>query len=130
MLRRLYICDVGPAPFSVHTVKDLGKAVDDSACVTVANHCLQIATHWLRNPPEMFSVLELEEFVVLSLFHDVYYYDDFTYHDIRPIEDMKPFLRFTRPAEVVGGHLALRPDINKLKEMKFGRWTGSSPWCR
>jgi hypothetical protein len=119
MLRRLLICDVGPAPFSVHAVEGLMGHMEEDACVSVTNHCLQVATHWLRNPIEMFEVLELEEFIALSIFHDIYYYDDFTHHDTRPVEDMKPFLRFTRPAEVIGGHLNHRPDAKALKSMKF-----------
>lgn len=117
-LKRFWMCDIGPAPFSVHTVEALHIS-DEHATVTVANHCLQVATHWLRNPPELFEVLELEEFIVLSLFHDVYYYDDFPNHDIRSIEALKPFLRYERPVALVGGHLQLGYDEEKVKTGKF-----------
>ena len=42
--------------------------------VTVAEHCLQVATHWLRHPPGAYTVSELDELIVLSLFHDIHYY--------------------------------------------------------
>lgn len=119
MLQRFFICDVGPAPFSVHAIEDLAIEKHEEVYVTVAQHCLQLATHWLRNPPEHFETLELEEFIVLSLFHDVYYYDDFTHHDIRPVEQLQPFLRYKRPIEVVGGHLSLKPEPKKLSGMQF-----------
>lgn len=43
---------------------------------------------------------ELEELVVLTLFHDVYYYDDFPHHDSRTLDLFKPYLRHTIPAQV------------------------------
>merc|ERR1712057_80363 len=88
------ICDVGPAPFSIHSVEEMTKAgmAVDELCVTVSQHCLQMAMHWLRNPPDFLSVAELQELVVLALFHDVYYYDDFTNHDIAVVRDLEPFL--------------------------------------
>jgi hypothetical protein len=33
-----------------------------------------VATHWLRHPPGAYTVSELDELVVLSLFHDIHYY--------------------------------------------------------
>jgi len=42
-----------------------------------------MANYWLYNPPPSLNKTELNELIVLSLFHDLYYYDDFINHDIR-----------------------------------------------
>jgi hypothetical protein len=121
MLKRFYICDVGPAPFSIHSVEEMTKAgmdVDDLT-VSVSQHCLQMAMHWLRNPPDFLNVGELEELVVLALFHDVYYYDDFTRHGILPVEQLEPFLLHEVPKSVVGGHLHRKPIKEALKTGRF-----------
>lgn len=69
-LERFYVCDIGPAPFSLHAVVDADQN-DHMVTVTVSEHCLQMATHWIRHPPKFFTGGELEELVVLALFHDV-----------------------------------------------------------
>ena len=42
-----------------------------------------MANYWLYNPPSSLTKTELNELIVLSLFHDLYYYDDFINHHIR-----------------------------------------------
>jgi hypothetical protein len=69
-LTRFFKCDVGPAPFSLIEVATRGydnKNAND--VITSAGHMRAMATHWLRHTPEYFSLRELEELVVLSLFH-------------------------------------------------------------
>lgn len=69
-LLRLFDCEQGPAPFSlieVATRAHDSRNADD--VITAACHMRAMATHWLRHPPECFSLPELEELVVLSLFH-------------------------------------------------------------
>jgi len=117
-LERFYVCDIGPAPFSVHAVVNDEKN-DNLKTVTVAEHCLQMATHWVRHPPKFFSGGELEELVVLALFHDVYYYDDFPNHDTRTLDLFRPWLKYDTPQQVVGHHLDLAPTPNKIKAMQF-----------
>jgi len=119
VLQRFFICDVGPAPFSIHTAEQLKDIKLNECTVTVSQHCLQMAMHWLRNPPEFLSVPELEELIVLALFHDVYYYDDFTHHGALAVQMLEPFLLHEIPKAVVGGHLHLKPDKKALETMNF-----------
>lgn len=107
-LERFYLCNIGPAPFSIHALENEEK-ISDKITVTVAEHCLQMATHWLRHPPSFMTALELEELVVLTLFHDVYYYDDFPHHDARTLELFDKYLRFPIPKQIVGDHLTYSP---------------------
>lgn len=113
-----YVCDVGPAPFSLAAIFEQ-QTSDSDVAVSVANHCLQMATHWLRHPPACMTVLELDEFIVLSLFHDVFYYEDFANHDTRILDLFGRFLRFKQPRKIVAGHLDLKPDAAKLKSRNF-----------
>lgn len=117
-LERFYVCDIGPAPFSLHAVVDADQN-DHMVTVTVSEHCLQMATHWIRHPPKFFTGGELEELVVLALFHDVYYYDDFPNHDTRTLDLFRPWLAFELPQQIVGHHLDLAPDPGKIKSMNF-----------
>jgi hypothetical protein len=103
-LERFYVCDIGPAPFSMHAVVK-AEQNDNMVTVTVSEHCLQMATHWIRHPPKFFTGGELEELVVLAVFHDVYYYDDFPNHDTRTLDLFRPWLTFELPQQIVGHHL-------------------------
>lgn len=74
-LSRFYKCDIGPAPFSVAAVDQIDVNNADIT-LTVSEHCLQMATHFMRHPPRAMAVAELEELIVLALFHDVWYYGE------------------------------------------------------
>jgi len=100
-LERFYICDIGPAPFSVHALLEHEEDIDNELTVTVSEHCLQMATHWLRHPPAFFSVRELEELIVLTLFHDVWYYDDFCHHGKKTVDLLTPWVRYSAHCTVL-----------------------------
>ena len=132
-LTRFFVCDIGPAPFSLIQVAT--RAVDsnnENDVITCSGHMRAMATHWLRHPPECFSLRELEELVVLSLFHDIYYFDDFVHHDTRVLDDFGAYLvsevgRNSRPAQLINSHLKLAEDLEKVATLQFG---GSNPGDR
>lgn len=117
-LERFYLCDIGPAPFSAHEVAD-ANLPECCSEVTVSEHCLQMATHWVRHPPACFTIKELEELVVLSLFHDVYYYDDFVHHGSRALELLKPWVTSDTVAELIGDHIHLECDDEAVQSLQF-----------
>jgi hypothetical protein len=54
---RFLICDIGPAPFSLSAVLE-SERHDPHALVSTSQHCLQMATHWLRHPPSFLTVCD------------------------------------------------------------------------
>lgn len=117
-LERYYLCDIGPAPFSAHEVAD-ANLPECCSEVTVSEHCLQLATHWVRHPPSFFTIKELEELVVMSLFHDVYYYDDFVHHGARALALLKPWVTSNTVAELIGDHIHLECDEEAVQNLQF-----------
>ena len=117
-LERFYLCDIGPAPFSAHEVAD-ANLPECCSEVTVSEHCLQMATHWVRHPPSCFTIKELEELVVMSLFHDVYYYDDFVHHGSRALELLRPWVTSHTVAGLIGGHIHLECDEDAVQTLQF-----------
>lgn len=115
---RFYICDIGPAPFSVAVLSEQ-ELNETNVPVTCTEHMLQMATHFLRHPPKFMTVGELEEVVVLALFHDIYYYDDYANHGEKSVEFLKDYLVYDVPYRVIGGHLNNALDKNKIRTMDF-----------
>jgi len=102
----------------MHAVVDAEKN-DNMVTVSVTEHCLQMATHFIRHPPKFLTCGELEELIVLALFHDVYYYDDFPNHDTRTLDLFRPWLEYEIPQRVVGNHLDHSADVQKIKSKNF-----------
>jgi len=125
-LARFYQCDVGPAPFSLI---DVAKRRYRNNCsedvISCSAHMRAMATHWLRHPPQFFTMRELEELVVLSLFHDVYYYDDFVHHDSRILKDLGAYLLVTegnahsRAAALINSHLKISEEREEVESLFF-----------
>jgi len=117
-LTRFFICDIGPATFSILAVlgDDKQKA---NKMITVSHHCLQMATHFLRHPPSFMNVRELDELVTLALFHDVYYYDDYLHHDARVLDIFGKYLKTDYAKQVIGDHLNITPDREAVRKGQF-----------
>jgi hypothetical protein len=69
-----------------------------------------MATYWYRNPPNFFKPSELNELIVLSIFHDIFYFQDFVRHDEVLLELFEPYIHSEIVKEVIGSHLDLLPD--------------------
>jgi hypothetical protein len=119
-LTRWYFCNQCPAPFSITSIlreekrrncslmKEVDKK-DATQFITVSQHCLAMASHWFRYPPSFLSTSEIQELIVLSLFHDIFYYDDFTNHDKHVLELFKFYINSDNVKKVVGEHIDLLP---------------------
>lgn len=119
-LTRWFFCNQSPAPFSItsilreekrrgcNLIKEADKK-DATQFITVSQHCLAMASHWFRYPPAFLSPSEVQELIVLSLFHDIFYYDDFTNHDKHILELFKSYIHSDNIKKVVGEHLDLLP---------------------
>jgi len=118
-----YLCNQCPAPFSVISIlheekkrgcnlmKDSDKK-DASALISVAEHCLSMATYWYNESPKSITSLELDELIIMSLFHDIYYYEDFINHDIRIIDLFKSYIHSDNIKRIIGIHFDLVPIDN------------------
>lgn len=71
-----------------------------------------MASHWFRYPPSFLSPSEIDELIVLSLFHDIFYFDDFINHDKRILQLFQSYVHSDKVKKVVGEHLDLLPDNN------------------
>ncbi len=137
-LAHFLLCSVDKAPFSLMAVLRAeveaaagggGGAAAATPCaldfarqlLSVSDHCLAMASHWLRHPPVFLTVPELEELIVLSLFHDVFYFSDFATHDEKILELLGDYLISPRglPRAVIANHLSLRPIQAKVDSMAF-----------
>lgn len=139
-LAHFLLCSVDKAPFSLMAVLRAeveaasggsggggGAAASPGApdfahqLLSVSDHCLAMASHWLRHPPHFLTVAELEELVVLSLFHDVFYFSSFATHDEKVLELLGDYLVTERglPRAVIANHLQLRPIQEKVDRMEF-----------
>jgi hypothetical protein len=117
---RWLLYDQSPAPFSILSILREGRRREDDCnsnllindrtkLITVSEHCLAMASYWLLNPPKFLTNDELNELIVLSLFHDIFYYDDFINHDIRILELFEPYIKSDIIKKVVGKHIDLVP---------------------
>ena len=52
-----------------------------------------MANYWFNNPPLFINSSELDELIVLSLFHDIFYFDDFINHDVRILKLFNPYIK-------------------------------------
>jgi hypothetical protein len=125
-LARFFQCDIGPAPFSlIDVAKRRYRNKSSEDVISCSAHMRAMATHWLRHPPQFFTIRELEELVVLSLFHDVYYFDDFVHHDSRILDDLNEYLLVTegnthsRAAELINSHLKISEDREEVQSLLF-----------
>ena len=71
-----------------------------------------MANHWINNPPSFLTKSELNELIVLSLFHDIFYFDDFINHDTRILELFNPYIKSKIIKLIVGTHVDLIPNTN------------------
>jgi hypothetical protein len=120
---RWFFCNQSPAPFSITSIlreekkrgcsliKEADKK-DATQFITVSQHCLAMASHWFRYPPSFLSPSEIDELIVLSLFHDIFYFDDFINHDKRILQLFQSYVHSDKVKKVVGEHLDLLPDNN------------------
>jgi len=120
---RWFFCNQSPAPFSITSIlreekkrgcsliKEADKK-DATQFITVSQHCLAMASHWFRYPPSFLSSSEIDELIVLSLFHDIFYFDDFINHDKRILQLFQSYVHSDKIKKVVGEHLDLLPDNN------------------
>jgi len=118
---RWFFCNQSPAPFSITSIlreekkrgcsliKEADKK-DATQFITVSQHCLAMASHWFRYPPSFLSPSEIDELIVLSLFHDIFYFDDFINHDKRILQLFQSYVHSDKVKKVVGEHLDLLPD--------------------
>ena len=130
------LCNVYPAPFSITSIlkekKKRGcneiKDVNNSIPITIGEHGLSMATYWYRNPPDFINSSELTELIVLSIFHDIFYFIDFVRHDEVLLELFEPYIKSEIVKEVIGSHLDYLPEEfdteNDTKIEKFKKeWT-------
>jgi len=112
------LCNVYPAPFSITSIlvekqkrgcKEI-KTDNTTTLITVSEHCLSMATYWHRHPPAFLKPRELTELVVLSIFHDIFYYEDFVRHDDMILELFKPYIQSEMIKEIIGTHLDFVPE--------------------
>ena len=121
------LCNVFPAPFSIAGIliekQKRGcneiKSDDITALITVSEHCLSMATYWYRHPPQFLTPRELTELIVLSIFHDIFYYQDFVRHDEMTLELFKPYIQSDMIKEVIGTHIDFIPNENEEENSKI-----------
>jgi len=115
-----FLCSQCPAPFSVisilheekkrgcNLIKDSDKK-DATSIISVAEHCLAMATYWYNKSPKSISKSELDELIMMSLFHDIYYYEDFINHDIHILDLFKSYIHSDNIKKIIGMHFDLVP---------------------
>jgi hypothetical protein len=120
-----FLCDQCPAPFSIlsilneekkrgcNLIKDADKK-DATTVISIAEHCLALANFVYKEDPQFLSKSELDELIVMSLFHDVYYYEDFINHDIHILELFKQYIHSDNIKKIIGVHFDLVP-VNESK---------------
>lgn len=115
-----FLCNQCPVPFSVisilHEEKKRGCNLikssdkkDSTSLISVAEHCLAMATYWYNESPKSITSSELDELIMMSLFHDIYYYEDFINHDIRIIDLFRSYLHSDNIKRIIGMHFDLVP---------------------
>jgi len=115
------LCNVYPAPFSITTIliekqkRGCHEITSDelTTLITVSEHCLSMATYWYRHPPAFLTPRELTELIVLSIFHDIFYYEDFVRHDEMVLELFKPYIQSDMIKEIIGTHIDFTPNENE-----------------
>ena len=108
---RFLFYDQIPAPFSIMSV--LNKSDNDQISyklISVSKHCLLMANHWLNNPPAFLTKSELNELIVISLFHDLFYYDYFAIHDKKIMNLIGSYIKSNLVRNIVGTHIDLFPN--------------------
>jgi hypothetical protein len=130
---RFLLYDQIPAPFSIISILRNQSAQSTQYAqtdqfigsfnypISVSVHCLLMANYWLYNPPPSLNRTELNELIVLSLFHDLYYYDDFINHDIRILNLFEPYIKSDLIKKIIGNHVDLVPfnistNFNQFKQ--------------
>jgi hypothetical protein len=117
-LNSYLLCNVYPAPFSITGIliekhkRGCNEITTDetTTLVTVSEHCLSMATYWYRHPPTFLTPRELTELIVLSIFHDIFYYEDFVRHDEMILELFKPYIQSDMIKEIIGTHIDFIPN--------------------
>jgi hypothetical protein len=117
-LNSYLLCNVYPAPFSITGIliekqkRGCNEITSDetTALITVSEHCLSMATYWYRHPPQFLTPRELNELIVLSIFHDIFYYEDFVRHDEMTLELFKPYIQSEMIKEIIGTHIDFTPN--------------------
>ena len=105
---RLILCNQIPAPFSFASVLEKNsKVIDTNILISLSEHCLIICNYWINNPPNFLTKSELNELIVLSLFHDIFYFDDFINHDVRILKLFNPYIKSKIIKFIVGEHIDL-----------------------
>lgn len=137
-LNNYLLCNIFPAPFSITNIliekqkRGCNEITTDetTALITVSEHCLSMATYWYRHPPKFLTPRELTELIVLSIFHDIFYYEDFVRHDEIILELFKPYIQSDMIKEIIGTHIDFIPNeyehvnINiTSKEKLIEEWT-------
>jgi hypothetical protein len=134
---RFLLYDQIPAPFSIISIlrnkstqsTQLAQSAQSTQTaesfnypISVSVHCLLMANYWLYNPPISLNKNELDELIVLSLFHDLYYYDDFINHDIRILNLFEPYIKSDIIKKIIGTHVDLVPfDISTNNFNQLGK---------
>ena len=98
------LCNTFPAPFSITSVFNKQK-YNYNMLITVAEHCLYMATYWYYNPPIFLKPYEINELIVLSIFHDIFYFENFQNHDKMVLKLFTPYIQSELIREIIGTHL-------------------------
>jgi hypothetical protein len=118
-----FLCNQCPAPFSVisilheekkrgcNLIKDSDKK-DATNLISVSEHCLAMATYWYNESPKSITSSELDELIIMSLFHDIYYYEDFINHDMHILDLFKSYIYSDNIKKIIGMHFDLVPVNN------------------